>query len=118
MEMLKTMLIAAFVVFLGMEVANAKIQKISVKNVKPTTRAAGFQTFAGQILRTGDLEIARRRVIQAEKVIKGDFIEMKNGEIFYPEEIEFVFSIKAAKGPRIFKAPKEEERAPQDQDSN
>lgn len=118
MEMLKTMLIAAFIVFLGMEVANAKIEKISVKSVNPMTKAAGFQTFEGKILRAGDLENSKRRIVQATKVIKGDFIEMKNGEIFYPEEIEFVFSVKNRKFPSTFKAPKEDERAPQDQDSN
>jgi len=118
MEMLKTMLIATFIVFVGMEVAHAKIEKISVKSINPTTKAAGFQTFEGKVLRVGDLENSRRRVIQAVKVIKGDFIEMKNGEIFYPEEIEFVFSVKGRKFPSRFKAPKEDEKAPQDQDSN
>jgi hypothetical protein len=118
MEMLRMMMIAAVTVLIGTEVAFARIEKIKVSQVSPATKAAGFRTYEGKLLRTRDLEITNSKVIQAQKVIKEDFIEMENGEIYYPEEIEFVYSVNGGKMPRTFKAPKEEERAPHDNDSN
>ncbi|PIK15906.1 hypothetical protein [Halobacteriovorax sp. JY17] len=115
MEILKALIFTTVVIFAATEISHARIEKISVKKVNPATEAAGFQTFRGKILRAGDLENSARRVVKAEDVIKKDFIEMKDGEIYYPEEIEYVFQVK---GGQTFKAPKEDERAPQDSDSN
>ncbi|ATH08120.1 hypothetical protein BIY24_09210 [Halobacteriovorax marinus] len=116
MEVLKAILFTTVVIFAATEMSHAKIEKISVKRVSPITKAAGFQTFHGKILRAGDLENSAHRIVNAAEVIKKDFIEMKDGEIFYPEEIEYVFQVK---GPgHTSKAPKEDERAPQDNDSN
>jgi hypothetical protein len=118
MEMLKLMVIAAVTVLIGTEVAFAKIEKIKVENASPATRAAGFKTYEGKLLRTKNLVITNKKVIQAKKVIESDFIEMEDGDIYYPEEIEFIYSVNGGKIPRTFKAPKEDEKAPQDSDSN
>ena len=118
MEVLKLMIIAAVTVLIGTEVAFARIEKIKVENISPATKAAGFKTYEGKLLRTKNLLLTNKKVIQASKVLKVDFIEMEDGEIFYPEEIEFVYSVNGKKMPRAFKAPKEEEKAPQDSDSN
>ena len=116
--MLKMMIIAAVTLLIGTEVAFGKIEKIKVAQVSPATKAAGFKTYEGKLLKTKDLQLTNRKVIQAQKVMKEDFIEMESGEIYYPEEIEFVYSVKGGKFPSTFKAPKEEEKAPQDNDSN
>ncbi|GEM_PF-6049911 len=115
MEILKAILFTTIVVFAATEMSHAKIQKISVKQISPATRAAGFQTFRGEVLKAGNLGDSRERIVNAAEVIKKDFIEMKDGEIYYPEEIEYVFQVE---GGTKFKAPKEDERAPQDNDSN
>lgn len=118
MKMLKMMVIAAVTVLLGTEVSFAKIRKMKIENVSPATRAAGFKTYEGHLLRTKNLAITNKKVIQVQRVLKEDFIEMENGDIFYPEEIEFVYSVNGVKRSRAFKAPKEDEKAPQDSDSN
>ncbi|WP_372654992.1 hypothetical protein [Halobacteriovorax sp.] len=115
MEILKALIFTTVVIFAATEMSHAKIEKISVQQVSPSTKAAGFQTYRGQILKAGNLGDSRNRVVNASDVIKKDFIEMKDGEIYYPEEIEYVFQVK---GGTKFKAPKEDERAPQDNDSN
>lgn len=115
MEIFKALILTTVVMFAATEISHAKIEKISVKKINILTKAAGFQTFRGKVLRAGDLESSKQRVVQAVDVIKKDFIEMKDGEIYYPEEIEYVYQVK---GIRTFKAPKEDERAPQDNDSN
>ena len=118
MEKIRTIIIATAALFITMDMAFAQIEKISVSQVNAATKAAGFKTFGGKLLRTRDLQITNHKIIQAQKVIKTDFIEMKDGEIYYPEEIEFVYSVKDGVVPSKFKAPKEEEKAPQDSDSN
>lgn len=115
MEILRAILFTTVVIFAATEMSQAKIEKISVKQVNPITKAAGFQTYRGKVLRAGDLQDSGNRVVNAQKVIKKDFIEMKDGEIYYPEEIEYVFQVKNGNS---FKAPKEDERAPQDNDSH
>ena len=87
MEKIRTLLLVTAALFVTMDMAFAKIEKISVSQVNAATKAAGFKTFNGKLLRAGDLQISNHRIIQAEKVIKTDFIEMKDGEIYSPEEI-------------------------------
>lgn len=58
-----------------------------VKNPK------ALETFYGDVIEIK--KIREPRAVDVNKILKGAQIELKSGEIFYPEEVEFLLSLKA-----------------------
>lgn len=57
-----------------------------VKNPK------ALETFYGDVIEIR--KIREPKAVEVEQILKGSQIELKTGEIFYPEEVEFLLSLK------------------------
>ncbi len=108
---MKKIIITMFLVLtgpFGMQLANAdtgfedntQFSKIRVERMSDKTYADGFETYYGE--RFAVEEVVNAKDGQAAEILKQDQIELKDGGIFYPEEVEFALRVR---GEGINKAP-------------
>ncbi|MCP4912862.1 MAG: hypothetical protein GY909_07065 [Oligoflexia bacterium] len=91
-----------------------QVEKVEVKKVKASTRAVGFETFAGDVLSLQDVKKKWFKKKTLKEVLSRTEIELINGQIIYPEEVEFGLvpaNVLRRLGNKD-RAPKEDERAP------
>ncbi len=108
---MKKIIITMFLVLtgpFGLQLANAsselgagvQISKIPVERMSDKTYADGFETYYGE--RFAVEEVVNAQDVKPAQILKQDQIELKNGGIFYPEEVEFALRVR---GGGINKAP-------------
>jgi len=64
---------------------------ISVDGEKRGQKITSFQIFGGEKIKIDEL---KDKVSTIKDLFQKDTLELKNGEIFYPEEVEYVFGTK------------------------
>lgn len=88
--------------------------KIPSSRIKRSTKVLGMRTFAGKLIAVKMIRGLRNKVkVKVLDIMKKPQIELKNGEIIYPEEIHFFYtkkksykkSYKKLKQPITYRAP-------------
>lgn len=69
-------------------IADAAYDRIPVALARKVKNAAALETFYGEVIRVNDIQGINPRNI--ERALRQHQIELRDGEIFYPEEIEFL----------------------------
>ena len=89
------------------------IKKIPVETVKSSTKALGLETYEGRKIALSAVKKKWFTKKTLHEVLKRDQIELKNGEIIYPEEVEFGLALKKYMANRASnpygRAPKDDE---------
>ena len=99
---LGTALLITFALFLGMEAMAADFERIHVNQARPETQMKVVETFYGDIISV-DSVINLQRPVNLGKIMRSHQIELSDGQIFYPEEVEYLIN---SKGPKAMeKAP-------------
>lgn len=108
---MKKIIITMFLVLtgpFGMQLAHAnadlesgvQVSKIPVDRMSEKTRADGFETYYGE--RFAVKEVVNAKDTKPAEILKQNQIELKDGGIFYPEEVEFALRVR---GEGLNKAP-------------
>jgi len=108
---MKKIIITMFLVVtgpLGMRLAHAntnlesdiQVSKIPVERMSDKTRADGFETYYGE--RFALKEVVNAKDTKPTQILKQNQIELKDGGVFYPEEVQFALRVR---GEGINKAP-------------
>ena len=74
--------------------AKAKVSVFSVEEEKLGTQIKAFETFEGEKIEVKEL---KSKISTISSLLESDIIELKSGEIFYPEEVEYVFGMGESK---------------------
>jgi hypothetical protein len=96
-----------------------KIVKITTEKVTKSTKAAGLELGSGRKIHIDRVVKRRFKKKKVSEILRRDQIELTNGEIIYPEEVQFalvpetrLISVRYDE-----RAPRgDDERAPQDND--
>ena len=113
MKTLVKLLLVVMVSFLSVQGSYAsglksagKMVKVSTEQVTKKTKALGLETYEG---RTIDLDSVKKRFFRKKtvaEILNRAQIELKSGEIVYPEEVQFALVPKNGRYPKEFdKAP-------------
>ncbi|MAF78036.1 MAG: hypothetical protein CME60_07725 [Halobacteriovoraceae bacterium] len=78
-----------------------EFSKIPVERMSEKTHADGFETFYGERFAVEEVVNVETEA-KASEILKQNQIELKDGGIFYPEEVEFALRIR---GGGLNKAP-------------
>ncbi|MDC1174853.1 hypothetical protein OAT67_05725 [Bacteriovoracaceae bacterium] len=89
-----------------------KLEKVEVKKVKANTRAVGFETFRGEVMSLRDVKKKWFKKKTLKEVLSREEIELVNGQILYPEEVEFGLVINTRLGDKNRAPHGDDERAP------
>lgn len=103
-----------------------EIVKVQTKKVTKTTKAEGLELETGRKIHLDRVVKRRFKKKRISEILRRDQIELTNGEIIYPEEVQFalvpetrLIRVQMEKSPRgdDERAPRgDDERAPQDND--
>ncbi|MBT3583379.1 MAG: hypothetical protein HN509_00620 [Halobacteriovoraceae bacterium] len=95
----------------------AKLKQVSTTQVTARTVAKGMETFYGERISLREVKKRWFRKKTIKEVLSREEIELSNGQILYPNEIEFALVPKYARPPKgDEKAPKGDEKAPKEDD--
>jgi hypothetical protein len=96
-----------------------EIVKVKTNNVTKKTQAAGLELDNGRKIHIDRVVKRRFKKKRISEILRRDQIELTNGEIIYPEEVQFAL-VPETRLIRVHmqgKAPRgDDERAPQDND--
>lgn len=82
----------------------AQYSKIPVERASDKTKAQGFETYYGEVFAADEVVGVDAQEAKVLDVLKQDQIELKDGGIFYPEEVEFALRERRG-GSRVNKLP-------------
>lgn len=102
----------------GMAYSKAKYVKIPVQKISAITKVIALKTYEGKVIPVQMIKGLTKIVkIKAYKILSKPQLELKSGEIVYPEEIKFFIS-KAKKSSKksMFNKIKKHFRAPEGDD--
>jgi len=113
MKTLVKVLLVVMVSFLSVQGSYAsglksagKMKKVSTEQVTKKTKALGLETYEG---RTIDINSVKKRFFKKKtvaEILNRAQIELKSGEIVYPEEVQFALVPKNGRYPKeLVKAP-------------
>lgn len=95
-------LMITLALFLGMDAMAGNLQRLHVTEASPETRMKAVETFYGDVISV-DRVINLQQPVDLGKIMKSQQLELSDGQIFYPEEVEYLID---SKGPRALeKAP-------------
>jgi len=100
---MKKIIITMFLVMtgpFGLQLAHAntnlesgiQVSKIPVERISDRTRADGFETYYGEKFTVK--EVVNAKDTKPVEILKQNQIELRDGGIFYPEEVEFALRIR------------------------
>ncbi len=76
-------------IFIGQSALSMDMIRLQVGEVNPNIPVEKVETYYGEVLKIGDMKgFSKREPLKS--VIHSRQIEMKNGNIYYPEEVEYV----------------------------
>jgi hypothetical protein len=99
------------------EAASKKTKRVRAERVTKKTEAKGIETYGGRIVKLTSIKKRLFRKKNIAEILRRGQIELSNGEILYPEEVEFAL-VPASQRAEFnnVRIPKDDERAPKDDD--
>lgn len=93
-----------------------KVKRVRAERVTTKTDAKGIETYGGRIVKLSSIKKKLFRKKTIVEILNRGQIELSNGEILYPEEVEFALVPESQRKPIDVARIPDDERAPKDDD--
>lgn len=94
MNLVKTVILLT-TILVGQAALAGDIIKVEVSQVSPKAEVSALETYYGEVLKV-DSMLGHSKKAPLGKLIEAHQIEMKDGSIYYPEELEYVIESAAS----------------------